>query len=234
MNADTTTAKTRRIVLSALLASFAAVAPAAAEPEVAVVVPAATGAATLDYFVVDHEIAGLLEKIATDADVRIQPSDSVRGRIAGERLSGTVTEVLDRLAAERDLDWFVFNDTYYLTARHETKARMIRLGALSYDDALEALTRAGLTKDSFPVQPAADGTAMLLSGPAIYLGFSEAVIESTPATPGLGIRVRRAGQLSDAELSAPAAPSSTAPEAEPEPEPTKATPPEDGAEGGEG
>ncbi len=182
-----------------------AIGPNATKAEDAMPVPASTEAQpqiehTHHYFVVNQQLPAFLILLGRDAGIKIDTSRLVRGTVRGKNYDGGHVVIIDQIARDFDLDWFEFNGVYYLSARSETVNRLIRLGNLSQDRVRDALTEAGLASKGFPIQSAADGTALALSGPPKLLGLSEAVIESIPPLPAAEtsatqVRIRRANSL---------------------------------------
>jgi len=134
-----------------------------------------------DYLVLSQPVSAFLNGLSRDSGVRIAASQGVRGRIIDRRLTGSISDILDDIAAGMDLDWFRFNDIYYVSGRSEATARMTRLGDLDSEDALSALEAAGLLMDRYSVSVTAEGSAIALAGPPQYLAFAESVIEAIPS-----------------------------------------------------
>lgn len=139
-----------------------------------------------DYLVLNQPVAAFLEMLARDRDVRLTLTDRVRGTIAGMRLSGSVSEILDNLAEAHALDWFAFNGVIHVSARGEATTRLIRLGDLDSDHAIDILDEAGLALDRYPVRATAERSTVAISGPPRMLAVAEAVIESIPRRQAAG------------------------------------------------
>lgn len=152
-----------------------------------------------EFFVVSSSIGQFADTLIGATGARIELSDGVRARLSRQRLTGDLGQVLDQLAAEYELDWFVFNNVYYVSSSRESTVRVIRPGHLGFDDVQSALSDAGLMSAKLSLLKAANGEAVVLSGPPKLLALAEVVIESIPDTPratNAGLRVRRANQLS--------------------------------------
>ena len=191
----------RLVALAAGLCAAAA-GPATAAPdtpEAAAVEASDALAGDHDYYVVAQRVSDFAALLSRDTGTRILLSPKVRGRIEGVRLTGSLGEILDALAAARGLDWFEYNGAVHVSTRDETATRLVRLGDLPAAAARAELERMGLPMERFAVREAASGTAIALSGPPGLLGLAEAAIESMPspaASPrpaGASVRVLRGG-----------------------------------------
>lgn len=133
-----------------------------------------------EYLIIAQSLDRFFETLARDANVRINVSDAVNETMTQTHLDGDVANILTQLAEDHKLDWFMFNQTYYVSRRDEAITRMTRLGNLEAPFTLQALENAGLRLPDYPVETTAEGEALALSGPPRYLAFAEAVIETLP------------------------------------------------------
>jgi hypothetical protein len=143
--------------------------------EVPVVAPAA-----LDYLIVRESTAAVFDVISGDLELRLDLSDKVSGSLSDMRLSGTRDEILNALAAELGLDWFIFNGVIYVSGRTEALTRIVRLGDLGPAKVVVTLAESGLPTDKLSIEPSADGLAIAVSGPPKLLALAEAMIEGIP------------------------------------------------------
>lgn len=150
----------------------------------------------ISLFVVDTGITRLIDLLMSVSHLRIERTDNVRGRIERERFEGTIQEVLDQLALAHDLDWFFFNEVYYLSQGREATSRVLRLGSLSSNRAKQVLVGSGLDASALSLTVTPNGEAIVMTGPPKLIAFAEIIIESIPdqepdREPVSRVRVRR-------------------------------------------
>lgn len=139
----------------------------------------------VDYYIFNQSIAGFLEDLERDTQLRFQVTPNVRGSLTNIALSGDPVDVLNRISATWGLDWYAFNKVIHVSPKSEAGTRVVRLGDLTADDAIAALEESGLPMDKFPARVAGQGSALVFSGPPTLLALAEAVIETIPETPEL-------------------------------------------------
>ncbi|WP_028957532.1 hypothetical protein [Sulfitobacter sp. 20_GPM-1509m] len=133
-----------------------------------------------DYFVLKISVPDFLDLLARDGSLRLDVTQRVRGTITDMRLTGTVNMILDRVCDVYALDWFAFNGVIHISARSEAMTRLIRLGDLDSESAIEVLQEAGLALEHYPIRTTAERSTIAMSGPPRMLALAEAVIESIP------------------------------------------------------
>lgn len=154
----------------------------------------------LDVFVVESDVHSVIEALKSYSGERINLTDKVRGRVRQKSLSGGVADILDGLAFTHDLEWFYFNNVYYVSHGSEAISRVVRLGTLSTERVDVAISGAGLVSDALDTVTTPNGEAIVLTGPPKLVAFAEIIIESIPdiqpiVEPATTIRIRRAGSL---------------------------------------
>lgn len=157
-------------------------------------------AQVLDVYIVESDVHSVIEALKSFSGERINLTDKVRGRVQQRSLSGEVAEILDGLAFTHDLEWFYFNNVYYVSHGSEAISRVVRLGTLSTDRVDAAISGAGLVSDALDTVTTPNGEAIVLTGPPKLVAFAEIIIESIPdiqpiVEPATMIRIRRAGSL---------------------------------------
>lgn len=159
------------------------------------------------YFVVDQKTKEFLKDLARDSGVRISVSDAVRGQITRKSLNGSTQEIVSKVATQQDLDWFEYNKVIFISAKSETRIRIIRLGDLTYDDAIKALTQSNLVSARFPMSPTAEKSALSVSAPPKLLAIVESIIEGIPSKPTKNratvqntIRLRRGTDVEEVQV----------------------------------
>jgi hypothetical protein len=133
-----------------------------------------------DYLIILQPVQVLLETVAKESGLRIALSDNVKGVLRNLRATGTTAEVLDAVCANLGLDWFAFNGIIHVSTRSEATTRMVKLGDLVPEQAVDALSAAGLPLTKLEVRPTSIDNVLAMSGPPELLAIAEAVIEGIP------------------------------------------------------
>ena len=133
-----------------------------------------------EYLVIHQSARAFLTELSRHAGIRIDLSENVRGQLTHLHLSGSVDEILSRLATRMGWEMFTVNGVTFISDAEESRTRFVRLGDVGIDDARAALERSGLAFDNYPMSTAVDGTALILSGPPKLLALREAVIAAIP------------------------------------------------------
>lgn len=136
---------------------------------------------TFSYRTVSVSVEDFLKSFARDAEIRIQSSNSVSGRLGRMTIRGSTNEILDAVTRTNDLDWFAFNNVYYISRRDEVLTRIIRLGDLAYEDAIAVLEASGLVDARYPIRATANESAVSVTGPPRLVVIIESVIEGIPS-----------------------------------------------------
>ena len=139
----------------------------------------------IDYYIFNQSIASFLEDLERDSLLRFQVTPNVRGSLTNVTLSGDPIDVLNSISATWGLDWYAFNAVIHVSPKSDAGTRVVRLGDLAADDAIEALEESGLPMEKFPPRIAGQGSALVFSGPPTLLALAEAVIETIPEAPQL-------------------------------------------------
>ena len=153
----------------------------------------------LEFMVINEGLPEVIQYLSAHSDLRTQMSDNVQGRIRARHLTGTPVSILSDLAIEYDLDWFAFNGTHYLDTKRNATTRIIPLEDLSFERAISALEQAEIPTQQYLIRSAADGNALVMSGPPKLLGIVEALVLSTSADVEVlpKVLIRRANQVTD-------------------------------------
>lgn len=166
--------------------------------------------ATAAYMVVNQDLNAFLNQLSQDSGRRINVSNEVRGRISKRNFEGTVDDIMDSLSISQSIDWFEYNQVYFVSAKKEVVTRMVRLGDLPVEDAMAELDDSDLIIDKFPIRTTAEDSALLVTGPPKFLAFLESVIAGIPSQKPVArtkrpeIIIRRGVHISDgSEIDAP-------------------------------
>ena len=159
--------------------------------------------AEYSYFIVNQDVTAFFRDFARDTRIRFQPSAKTRGRLQTAELVGTVDDIMSEVTTSLDLDWFAHNSVIFVSNKSEVLTRMIRLGDLGYQDALDELEKSGLLFEEFPITTAAENTALMVTGPPRFIALVEGVIEGIPTEVAVAatrrprtIMVRRGTEVS--------------------------------------
>lgn len=132
--------------------------------------------------VLDQRVDAFLDDLEHISQYSIQATDEVRGRVRSRSFDQPLSEILDEVAALLGLDWFSFGDVVFISAKSEASIRIVNVGSVSPRATLRALEESGLPMDLYPATEAADGNAIVLSGPPSFLALAEAVVDSLTAS----------------------------------------------------
>lgn len=141
------------------------------------------GEKTNEYVVIEQRLPDFFKELAADTGTRIQLSDSARGWIRNKSLTGDVPTILSSLETPLEIDWFEYNNVYFVSKKSEAVTRMVRLGDLRFSDVTEKLESSEFPIERFPIRSVSGGSAIILTGPPRLLAFVEATIESIPEKP---------------------------------------------------
>lgn len=157
-------------------------------------------AVNYSFFIVDSNADQVFDFVENISGEKIEVSRLPSKPLDAQFISGPISEIFDSLSEEAELDWFEFNGSYYVSSQNESTSRLLRLGQVSYDKAVNALSDAGIDQLSLEQRQVADGAAIFITGSPKLIAFSEAIIESLPEEvidiQTRKIRVRRGSELS--------------------------------------
>lgn len=134
----------------------------------------------INIYAVDVGVTQFLNAVSVAAGVKIDVSDAVNGRIRRQDFKGPLNEVLDVLSTYSGLEWFRFNNVYYVSQSSEATSRVVRFGNLVPERAAEALEAAGIDSTVLSQTVMSGGEAIVLTGPPKLVAFAEVIIESIP------------------------------------------------------
>jgi type III secretion protein C len=96
---------------------------------------------------------------------------AIQGTVDGRIHSQTPQEFLDRLGQEHHFQWFVYNETLYISPTSEQTSERIEVSPEAVDDLQQALSDVGLLDKRFGWGALPDEGVVLVRGPAKYLDF---------------------------------------------------------------
>lgn len=103
--------------------------------------------------------------------------DPVSGRVQG----ATVLEFLDRLAMLHRFQWFVYNNTLYISPSSESVLERIELASDSIPEAKAALNGLSLFEPKFGWGELTEERVIVITGPRAYVDHVKSVIQSPQA-----------------------------------------------------
>ncbi|MCF5599539.1 EscC/YscC/HrcC family type III secretion system outer membrane ring protein [Pseudomonas syringae] len=95
----------------------------------------------------------------------------VQGKLDGRIRAESPEQFLDRLSQEYHFQWFVYNDTLYVSPSSEHTSARIEVSPDAVDDLQTALTDVGLLDKRFGWGALPDEGVVLVRGPAKYVEF---------------------------------------------------------------
>jgi type III secretion protein C len=95
----------------------------------------------------------------------------IPGKVDGRIRAQSPEEFLDRLGQEYHFQWFVYNDTLYISPSSERTSARIEVSPDAVDDLQTALTDVGLLDKRFGWGALPDEGVVLVRGPAKYVEF---------------------------------------------------------------
>lgn len=155
----------------------------------------------LSYHIVKMDLAAVFKEISLDTSTTIVATPKTRGSASNLSLVGSVDEILTDLARQHGLDWFTYNDVYYVSSRQEATTRVINLGDISPHEAIAALEGAGLWQANRKTATTFEDGVLILTGPPQLLALVEAVVQYVRGTPDAikaarpTVRIRKGGDL---------------------------------------
>jgi type III secretion protein C len=95
----------------------------------------------------------------------------IQGTLDGRIRAQNPQELLDRLGQEHHFQWFVYNETLYISPTREQTSARIEVSPEAVDDLQQALSDVGLLDKRFGWGALPDEGVVLVRGPAKYVDF---------------------------------------------------------------
>lgn len=151
----------------------------------------------MDFFILSETVPDVIDFIAARNGKTVHISSAVQGIIKGQRFIGSFESVVNEFSERNNLIWFNFNNEIYFDVKRNVTTRIMKLGPVSTNKVVEVLTESGISINHLEINEAADGKALIVSGPPKLLGIIEALIASVDPEDAIanGVRIRRAGIL---------------------------------------
>ncbi|MEJ6402706.1 hypothetical protein [Yoonia sp. 2307UL14-13] len=134
-----------------------------------------------EYKILDMPMDALFSMLQGETGQRIVVAPGVRGRVSQIDLSGSAEEMIAAVAQQNDLEWFSYDEAFYVSRSTEATTRLIPLEGLTSEVARQSLDESGLLSPTARINSVADGNALSISGPPEYVALAEAILKVTGA-----------------------------------------------------
>ncbi|WP_300729768.1 type III secretion system outer membrane ring subunit SctC [Pseudomonas sp.] len=110
-----------------------------------------------------------LEDFARTVGLQLHIDGDVQGTVQGKLRADTLLALLDRLALEHGFQWFVYNNTLYISTLNQQTSERIEVAENTATDLKLALTQIGLLDNRFGWGELPEIGVVLVSGPKRYV-----------------------------------------------------------------
>lgn len=114
-------------------------------------------------------LSTVLNDFATTFGVILDIDGRVAGTVSGKMRADSSQAFLDRLALEHRFQWFVYNNTLYVSPLDQQDSARLEISADAVPDLQQALTNIGLLDKRFGWGELPDEGVVLVSGPSRYV-----------------------------------------------------------------
>jgi len=111
----------------------------------------------------------VLKDFATSHSVNLKMPATVTGNVNGRLRADSPTDFLNRLGLQYRFQWFVYNDTLYISPQSEQVSKRIKVSADAAPDLKHALTDVGLLEPKFGFGELPDDGVVIVTGPPQYV-----------------------------------------------------------------
>lgn len=113
----------------------------------------------------------VLQDFASSHGVTLRISNLPEGTVNGRLRSDSAVTFLDRLSLEYRFQWFVYNDTLYISPQSAQVSKRIRISSDAAPDLKQALEGVGLIEPKFGWGELPDDGVVLVTGPPDYISL---------------------------------------------------------------
>jgi type III secretion protein C len=117
-------------------------------------------------------LSQVLKDFAESFGVKLEMED-ISGTVNGRMRSESPEAFLDRLALEHQFQWFVYNNSLYISPLDQQQSKRIEVDEKSVDDLSQALTDVGLLDPRFGWGALPEQGVVLVRGPRRYVELIE-------------------------------------------------------------
>ncbi|MGY2291371.1 type III secretion system outer membrane ring subunit SctC [Pseudomonas sp. SDO528_S397] len=114
-------------------------------------------------------IRDMLEDFAQTFGTQVQIDGLLEGNVNGKIRAKTPQALLDRLGVEHRFQWFMYNNTLYISALDQQESARLEVSTETVADLKQALTDIGLLDSRFGWGELPDDGVVLVSGPKRYI-----------------------------------------------------------------
>ena len=143
---------------------------------VSILIPLATAAIPEDWKktpyaheATNRPLRDFMEDLVQTLGLRLQIDGQLQGMVHGKRRSDSLKAFVERLALEHRFQWFVYNNTLYISSLDQQTSERLEVADNTIADLKQALTQMGLFDDRFGWGELPDLGVVLVSGPKRYI-----------------------------------------------------------------
>ena len=115
----------------------------------------------------------VLQDFATSHSVNLNMPVNFSGNVDGRLRADSPTDFLNRLGLQYRFQWFVYNDTLYISPQADQVSKRIKVSADAAPDLKQALTDVGLLEAKFGFGELPDDGVVIVTGPPEYVRLIE-------------------------------------------------------------
>ena len=115
----------------------------------------------------------VLQDFATSHSVNLNMPVDFSGNVDGRLRADSPTDFLNRLGLQYRFQWFVYNDTLYISPQSDQVSKRIKVSADAAPDLKQALTDVGLLEAKFGFGELPDDGVVIVTGPPEYVRLIE-------------------------------------------------------------
>ena len=118
---------------------------------------------------VHRDVSDFLQDFAHTTGLQLQIDGLLEGTVNGKIRAGSLMDLLDRLALEHRFQWFVYNNTLYISSLSQQTSARLEVANDAVADLKQALVNIGLLDERFGWGELPDIGVVLVSGPKLYI-----------------------------------------------------------------
>jgi type III secretion protein C len=111
----------------------------------------------------------VLEDFAQTFGTQLQIEGLLEGSVNGKIRANTPQSLLDRLGVEHRFQWYLYNNTLYISTLDQQQSARLEVSSESISDLKQALTDIGLLESRFGWGELPEDGVVLVSGPRVYI-----------------------------------------------------------------
>jgi len=161
--------RSRRFIRSALFALSAS----AVSGHVFAQTPRSWSEGAYAYAAQNTPLRTVLQDFATSHSVNLNMPADFSANVDGRLRADSPTDFLNRLGLQFRFQWFVYNDTLYISRQSDQVSRRIKVSADAAPDLKQALTDVGLLEPKFGFGELPDDGVVIVTGPPEYVDLVE-------------------------------------------------------------